>query len=118
MFYTEAERQVYPCAALSDRLFDPLHLYRQLVIYTAGKIDDLLADWQGDEAVDKAKAEEKLVCAVRLAFNLKTFTEPDGCTDAVALEALVDYLEWMGKKETRVNTTPTSVFTPHRTSNS
>lgn len=117
MFFQAHEKAIYSPPE-SDRKYDPLAVERSLRLASNGSLSDLLADWRagtdgrGDvssdpdrakeiaraDAVTSARAEEELVRVSRIAFGLPPFPES---TDAVALEYLSDYLEWMAGKGTR-----------------
>ena len=120
MFYPEHVRKIYrPAFADENTMYDPLAVERTLVRATRGNLAGLVSDWQapsdgvGDvsegsrerNALTSAEAEEQLVRAARAAFSLPPFPESP---DAVALEYLLDFLEWMEGKGLRAANTQSS----------
>lgn len=114
MFYQEHEKKIYSPEG-SDKSYDPLALHRSLVTETGGKFDELWVDWtcvssdsgdvsepQSQKELASALAEGELVRAARKAFKLPEF--PD-CLDAVVLEYLRDFVEWLEGKGQRAATT-------------
>ena len=81
------------------RQYDPLPVYRKLVLESRGRINDLLADWESDDILLQTGAEEELVRVSRVAFQFTPFSQPNGHTDAQVLETLVHYLDYVAKKE-------------------
>lgn len=118
MFFAAHEKLIYTPTG-TDLKFDPLAVERGLRIATGNRLSGLLSDWRAgtdglgdigagaadENAVRSARAEGELVAAARTAFGLPPF--PD-CTDAVVLEYLCDYLEWMAGKGTRGSAPPAS----------
>lgn len=109
MFFTEKERQVY--TGTNGILYDPLAVDRRLTILTGNKLRDLVIlrnsahegtgdvspEGRAQAAVEAARAELTLADASRGAFALPKFPE---VTDAVALELLYHFLDWLeGKGE-------------------
>jgi len=133
MFFEDHQKMIYtpspgclPDGRASQK-FDPLAIDRALMVATGNALARLVEDWK---AVDRdegdispqgraatiersCRAEETLANAARVAFALPAF--PD-CTDAVALELLCDYLEWLKKKGTRESTPPGSITSAAPTS--
>ncbi len=97
MFFNQLDKLIYTSPL--DKKFDPLALYRKLITSRGGVINDRLSIWSDETATsfNKAMAEEELVAISRQSFELKPFTEEDGVTDGVALNCLVDFLEWIEK---------------------
>lgn len=114
MFFEEHVRKIWSPALNPELKFDPLSIDRELSRATNGKLADLIKQWDlqlgpdgrpavGDISddgvkqawIDRADAEITLARAARSAFNLPAF--PD-CTDAVALDMLVEWLWWMEGK--------------------
>src|SRR5262249_43332767 len=113
MFFADHEKRIYSPEGC-PRAFDPLALDRALTRASGGRRGDLLAAWQATDVstgdvsepaasrtLAGAAAEEDLVRAARVAFDLPDFP---ACCDATALEYLCDYLEWMEKKGSRGET--------------
>lgn len=90
------------------RQYDPLPVYRKLVIESKGRINDLLADWEAEDPLTSAVAEEELVRVARAAFALVPFSQPNGHTDSQALDVLANYLEFAAKKGKGPKSQPTS----------
>lgn len=109
--FADHERAVYAPPG-SGRSYDPLALDRTLTILSHGQLPGWWVEWQtraGDATVDgtvdeaqarvlSATAEGKLVAISRAAFGLPDFPE---CSDATALEYLVDFLGYLEKKGRR-----------------
>jgi hypothetical protein len=106
--YTEKERNIYkiPQSTIS---VDPLEVRRRLMIGAEGKLHELIIKFnEGDSELEKAKAEDKLVEVARSAFKVKAVSE-GGPTDAVVLEYLAHFLEWLSSPSRIVTkTSPTS----------
>lgn len=81
--------------------YDPLALYRKLLIQSGNRINDLLTDWQGEDPLKAALAEDTLVAVTRAAFALKPFDDPEGVTDRHVLDTLAHYLEYTEGKGQR-----------------
>jgi hypothetical protein len=105
MFYTDEQKLIY--TAPDARKFDPLAIYRKLILVSRAKINEHLANWRvveinGDSTENQviaAISEAELVRISRETFGLKNFADGEGDTDAAALHVLCDYLEWLSKKE-------------------
>jgi hypothetical protein len=123
MFFADHEKLVYAPAG-SDLALDPLALDRRLTLATGGRLHDLWSDWKAREgdasvagtnmtaaeaALTAARAEEQIAAAARLAFGLPAF--PDGPPDAVVLEYLCDFQDWLKKKGRRGDPPPASPTT-------
>jgi hypothetical protein len=90
--FTEEDRQIY---ILPDgRRCDPLSIRRRLLIGTAGQINPLLDTIEKGTDLETAEAQEKLLPAIRGAFNLKPI-DANGDTDAMAFKILDHYLKWL-----------------------
>jgi hypothetical protein len=102
MFYNEIDKLIYESPL--KKKYDPLVVYRHLILHSNGKINDLLAIWSEDSSSDvhKAVAEGQLVDIARKVFDLKPFSEEGGVVDGVVLNELVDYIDWLEKKGQRV----------------
>lgn len=120
MFFEDHEKRIYTPNVIGSesRQYDPIRLDNLLTIMSKGKLPTLLADAQPDDgkgdvsvegkrerSVARAAAEMELAAITRKAFDLPSFPE---CTDALALEHLYDYLEYMSKKGMRLARTPQS----------
>ena len=88
--------------APNGRKYDPLSLYRKLLIQSRNSINALLTDWQSSESDPLASvvAEEQLVALARSVFGLKGIEEEGqgGVTDRTVLNTLTHYLEFTEKK--------------------
>ncbi len=113
MFYTDEERGIFTPEG-SDRKYDPLAVLRRLTAATKGEFNELWIKWcspqnnDGDVSVTQASkeyesacAEEQLVKASRVAFELPDF--PD-CTDGVALSHLRTFVEYLQGKDSVAGT--------------
>jgi hypothetical protein len=116
MFFTDAERSIYKPAGL-DAAHDPLVVLRKLQRATKFDFDAFLMDYnlgfppEGGNIDQKeptkaelersAAAQEILAQAARAAFDLPAFPET---TEAVALETLFDFLNYIEKKGSRGET--------------
>lgn len=119
MFFTDREKAIYT-PPHADRPFDPLALSNLLTVHSGNRLHDLIADHNAhgdvlrasadeeakgldprpraevdEAAVLTAKADLELAGVARKAFGLPEF--PD-CTDAIALEMLFHFLDWLEKK--------------------
>jgi len=108
MFYSETEKQIY--TSPTGQRFDPVTIQRQLILHSRGDINNHLGVFTSEthSLVEKALAEENLVDISRKTFKLLPCLETDGVTDAVAIECLFDFLEWLQGKEKRVDLPPKS----------
>jgi hypothetical protein len=106
MFYNNSDKLIY--TAPSCKKYDPLDVYRKLIVISKSQLNNHLSDWQitdqpgGDTDANRitaAIAEHELVRISRETFALKPFDEGTGDLDADAINVLVDYLEWLAKKE-------------------
>lgn len=79
-----------------SRNYDPLVLRRRLLLQSKGKLNEWIALYNDAvEEADRLVAEEGLVAAARFAFELRPVSEGGGITDAVVLEYLSHFLEWL-----------------------
>lgn len=125
MFFSERERTIY--GAPHGGRYDPLRVDRLLVIHTRNALNELIAlrnnadsktgdvskQGRAEAAVCAADAELQLSDAARRAFDLKPFTEEGGVTDAIVLETLYHFMEWMEGKDSKAGTpqsTPVTAF--------
>ena len=92
--YTDQEKAIFQLPNTQLR-FDPLELRRKLVLHTGGQLHSLILNFNDDSELVSAQAEDALVRAGRLAFNLKPLTEKGGVSDATVMEYLAHYLEWL-----------------------
>lgn len=106
MFYNNSDKLIY--TSPSGKKYDPLDVYRKLIVISRSQLNTHLSDWQiidqsgGDTDANKvtaAIAEHELVRISRETFALKPFDDGNGDLDADAINMLVDYLEWLSKKE-------------------
>lgn len=104
MTFTEQQRQIY--AAPTGHRFDPLAVERRLRVLSAGKMNELLDQWDSDDEVVSAVAEENLVTVARTAFGFLPLVEDGGVSEADVLDCLVDFLAWLGKSERPVAQQP------------
>lgn len=111
--YTEAEKQIfeYKDAAGQVRLADPLEIKWRLQTLLAGKADEVVDRFYGDNpgqamiAADKLKAAVCLVFELGQPFNAATGQGASwGCWTA-ALDA---FLDWCEKKNQSAASLPTS----------
>lgn len=98
MFYNNIDKLIYTDPVFNGK-YDPLAVYRKLILAEGGLLNSRLFTWSDDKVtdVDRALAEESIVRITRESFGLKPFTEVDGVTDGVALTILQDFLEWLRK---------------------
>lgn len=92
--YTPKEKQIYsyPPAQVSA---DPLEVRRKLVIHSGNKFPEWVNQFNdGESELAKATAEDALVGLCRTAFGLQPIGKGGVC-DAVVLELLAHYLEWL-----------------------
>ena len=110
MFYSDKERAIFTPEE-GAKQYDPLAILRRLTAASQGKFSELWNQWcavnsdSGDVSIpaavkeyESALAEEELVKAARLAFELPDFPE---CLDAVALSylrTLMEFLEGKGER--------------------
>lgn len=95
--YTAKDREIYRFPD-SDRSADPLELRRRLTIHTQGHLSEWVKLFNdGETDLERAQAEELLVTAARKAFDLKPVDQVGGVVDAVVLEYLAHFLEWLLK---------------------
>lgn len=106
MFYSETDRLIYTSPVGTKH--DPLAVQRTLIRVSNGTINTLLDAWGGKETTDAARAaaEEGVVTAARVAFGFRPFDAEGGVLDAVVLETLCDFLEFLKKKGDRGPTPP------------
>jgi hypothetical protein len=105
MTYSEKERSIYT-APTGDE-FDPLAVQRKLRISSRGRINECIQQWQSEDQVEADVAEENLLAFARTAFGFKPFDE-SGPTDAVVLETLHHFLDYLKNSESVDATTPNS----------
>lgn len=105
--YESREREIYKLP-VGDRFADPLAARRRLLVTTNGRLNSLLDDHEGEDAVAAAVAEEELVKATRTAFGLPPLTPTGGVADADVLATLTDFLAWLSKPASADATVPSS----------
>lgn len=88
------------------RKYDPLPVYRKLVIESRAKINDLLTDWESGDELAAAAAEEELARVARVAFGFVPFAQQNGHTDAQVLDTLQHYLRYVEGKESGPKSKP------------
>ena len=98
--FTDKEKQIYKYPD-GLRFGDPLRIVRHLRMVSEGKLNEYLDHYESENELEKAAAEEFIVKASRAAFNLKPLTLDGGDSDAIAIEYLFSFLEWLSKKENR-----------------
>jgi hypothetical protein len=108
MHFEDYEKLIFTPTG-SIKAFDPLALERALRKASDNRLGKLIETWklvnsdegdisergQYEKAMASDEAEEQLANIARTAFGLEPFP---GCTDAVALEYLCEYLDWCKKK--------------------
>lgn len=92
MFYSPTERLIYVNPLNAS--YDPLAIHRQLVRQSIGKVNEWIANWNADDPLIRAEAEEQLVVLSRSVFNLKPITDADGHSDSQSLAILEHYLRY------------------------
>lgn len=77
------------------RHLDPMVVHRELVVGTAGKVDELLTAAQTADDAEAAQALHALAAVARTAFGLAPFDAGagSGATEADCLDELYRYLE-------------------------
>jgi hypothetical protein len=91
-----------------DRFGDPIAIYRKLVQSLGGDLQGWLDRRWADNEQAAAMAWDKVLDAVRGAFEMKPFA-PDGsgATDQHCDDTIHAYLEWLEKKKLNTGPTPT-----------
>lgn len=92
--YTEKDREILHFPNSTIRV-DPLELRRKLLIHTNGQFHQFVQDFNDENELASALAEDALVAAVRSALSLKPAAEKGGASDASVMEYLSFYLEWL-----------------------
>lgn len=95
-------RDIYSyTAAGSTRHADPLRVNRTLWGELDGKFDRVLTQSQDEEPAVHYPAQDQLVAAVRVAFDLPEIDPHTGAgfLDREVLQVLSDYLAWMHSKK-------------------
>lgn len=93
--YNPNDKQVYVFPG-GDRKGDPLELRRKLTLLSGGKLSEWIDAFNdGEGEVIRAQAEDDLVRVSRSAFGLTAVAEKGGVCDAVVLEYLAHFLEWL-----------------------
>lgn len=122
-FFSPEEKLVF-CYMLPDAgptgarqvYADPLEVRRRLIQVSHGEFDQALTDAAEPEKPDAAtllvqtNAQEKLVSYARQVFELPPISREkgEGYTEAVVLNVLYQFLEWLEKNVSSGATTPTS----------
>ena len=102
--YPTEQKLIYTSPA--NKKYDPLVIYRKLILNSQGKINEHLSNWRATDSgntpenqVISAYSESELVNISRATFELKPFDEGKGDFDSTALDILCHYLEWTAKKD-------------------
>lgn len=94
---------------------DPLAVRRRLMQTTHGEFDQILSDSAEPEpgtedigVMARIAAQEKLAACARETFNLPPINPAtgEGFTEAIALNVLDQFLEWLAKNVSAGGTTP------------
>lgn len=105
MLYDEKDRNIYKSPTGDE--FDPLAVQRKLRLASGGRINDCLVQWESDDPMEADVAEENLVEFARTAFKFGSF-EDEGPTDAVVLETLTHFLDYLKNSASVDAMTPNS----------
>ena len=110
--YSEAERQIYtPIVNGRQRRYDPLAIRRRLLVESDGQFEAIRTEYEAEDEVQSARAEETLLRIARAAFSFRPISDAehaDEVNDADTLEVLYDWLDWMGKPLPKDATLPSS----------
>ena len=104
--FTDRQKLIYKSPA--GTFHDPLAVERRLRVVSKDDLDKYLIMWEGDDDLQSLVAEENLVDFGRTAFGFEPLTESGGVSEAVVLETLTHYLEWLSFTESADATLPTS----------
>jgi hypothetical protein len=92
--YTDKEKEIY-ILPHSNLGVDPLEVKRKLIILSKGQLNDWITEFNTvEDEVAKATVEDSIITVARAAFKLGSPSE-GGVTDAVVLEYLAHFLEWL-----------------------
>ena len=81
-----------------QRAYDPLTLRRKLLLASGNRLNEWVGLYNDAlDELDALRAEESLVAAARVAFDLKPLTEEGGVPDKTVLEYLSHLLEWLSQ---------------------
>jgi len=94
--FTDAQKRVFSFEVAGQRLWaDPLTVRRRLDHYLGRSLNQVLAEAQNSDPVVKFQADEELLKAARLAFELPWDPLTGGATEVeirTALRGLADFL--------------------------
>ena len=109
--FEQSEKNIFPYWNGQQEVFgDPLAIHRRLTIALGGVPDEVLKAAKSEEPLQKAHARERLVEAIRAAFEMVPFdkTAGAGALDEHCFDALRSLLEWTEKNASRAEGSQTS----------
>lgn len=102
--FSEDERRIFPYHdGAVQRYGDPVRMHRKLTVALEGDVNRWLVDASSGDLHLVDQAKDRLVAAVRSAFEMAPF-DPDsgrGAVEADCWAALNSFLEWSEKNARR-----------------
>lgn len=109
--FTQSDKKIFPYWNGRQEVYgDPMALHRRLTIALGGTPNEVLKAAKSESPLENAHARERLIDAVREAFEMVPFdkTEGAGALDEDCFQALRTLLEWTEKNASRAAASPRS----------